>query len=278
MVRHSYVETQVKALRCSCGSWIAYTEDKELLKMDFSTYSYDREEAWVMPYATQVSYERLVQSLDRFRQTNRWLDVGCGAGHLMSVARAANWEVIGTELSNVAVRRLQKKGYVVYNDFLQNLTEPKESFDVITLIEVLEHVPDPLNLFKQIHSFLRPGGCFYLTTPNASSLLVRLRGIETVLVPPDHLWIWSPIALKKLLLHTGFHPQKIWTDGLNPYKLFKKAENPTTNKVLTIRTERLRDISSRNFAFKALKNLVNFFVSTSALGETLKAIATKKDI
>lgn len=274
-VGHTHCNAQLNALRCPCGSWIAQAEDEQLLKMDFSTYSYDREEAWIMPYATRLSYERLVKSLSQFRQTNRWLDVGCGAGHLIEVAKSANWEVVGTELSIVAVRRLQEKGYIVYNALLKDLPEPRQSFDIVTLIEVLEHVPEPVDLLREVREFLRPGGCLYMTTPNARSLAVLLKGIEEVLRPPDHLWIWSPLSLRKLLLHTGFRPVKIWTDGLNPYRLLSRPAKSAPCNHLE-RTEHLRDISSRKPLFIWLKKITNFFLSVTSVGETLKVIAVKQ--
>lgn len=274
-VRHTHLDIPLSALKCPCGSWIAYAEDERLLKMDFSTYSYDREEAWIMPYATRLSYERLVKSLSQFRQTNRWLDVGCGAGHLMEVAKSANWDVVGTELSTVAVRRLQEKGYTVYNALLKDLPEPRQSFDIVTLIEVLEHVPEPVDLLREVREFLRPGGCLYMTTPNANSLTVLLKGIGEVLGPPDHLWIWSPAALRKLLWHTGFRPVKIWTEGLNPYKLLTRPPKSARPNYLE-RTERLRDISSKKPLLIWLKRVSNFFLSATSLGETLKVIAIKQ--
>ena len=226
-----------------------------------------------MSYATRLSYERLVKSLGKFRQTNRWLDVGCGAGHLMEVVKSANWEVVGTELSTVAVRRLQEKGYTVYNALLKDLPEPRQSFDIVTLIEVLEHVPEPIHLLTEVREFLRPGGCLYMTTPNANSLTVLLKGIEEVLRPPDHLWIWSPHALRKLLSHTGFRPLKIWTDSLNPYKLISR---PGKKCNCLEQTERLRDISSKKPLFIWLKKISNFFLSAASVGETLKVIAIKQ--
>ena len=74
----------------------------------------------------------------------RWLDVGCGAGALMRAAAGRGWTAVGTE---VAPRALPKPcgpdGFEVHLGELEALGSPEQSFDVVTLVEVVEHVPEP---------------------------------------------------------------------------------------------------------------------------------------
>ena len=64
---------------------------------------------------------QIVAGLERFRDTNRWLDVGCGAGALLDAASAAGWDVAGTEVAPAAVQQLASRGRTVFAGDLEDL-------------------------------------------------------------------------------------------------------------------------------------------------------------
>jgi methionine biosynthesis protein MetW len=96
------------------------------------------------------------------------LDVGCGSGSLMDIVRGRVESVYGCDISKAAVKTAKNKGMrsVCTNLNRGHLPYRSESFDIITCIEVVEHVVDPLNLLRELYRVLSTDGYLVLTTPN----------------------------------------------------------------------------------------------------------------
>jgi 2-polyprenyl-3-methyl-5-hydroxy-6-metoxy-1,4-benzoquinol methylase len=107
------------------------------------------------------------------------LEIGCGDGSLLDALRASGVEaarLVGQEQPGQAAEMARSRGFSVFATPYQALSEERpESFDVVVLMDVAEHVPDPLGLFSACRRLLRPGGLLYLHTPFISRLdrLVR---------------------------------------------------------------------------------------------------------
>lgn len=133
------------------------------------------------------------------------LDVGCGNGAFLSLAKQAGWEVVGIDADHVAVDVCRKSDLNVYHGSVDALTNFSEYFDAITLSHVIEHVHDPVSFLSSIYKLLKPGGYLYIDTPNLSSFGAwrfgrNWRGLE----PPRHLVLFNPDNLKELLLTQSF--------------------------------------------------------------------------
>ena len=134
------------------------------------------------------------------------LDVGAATGFFLNLAREAGWETAGIEPSESAAQmaRDQKKLDVRAGLLEPGVYEPG-SFDVITLWDVIEHVPDPLAFSRLVHSLLKPGGIYAINTPDASSWYGRAMGEKWhALCPPEHLALFTNEALDQLLNKSGF--------------------------------------------------------------------------
>src|SRR5208282_6419691 len=82
---------------------------------------------------------------------------------------------------------------------------PAASFDVVTLTDVIEHVPQPSGLLSEIYRVLRPGGVLLIVTPNFGSLFVRLYGLKAYGMWPDqHVIYFSRSSMTRLLRDSGF--------------------------------------------------------------------------
>ena len=272
----------IAVLRCPvCGlvttPWL-FAGQEEVASL-YTQYSYCSETAWDIPAATLHSLRRWVRQMEPFRRLNRWLDVGCAAGALLRAAVEHGWHAEATELSTVAAERLRSEGFVVHVGFLTNLGLPIESFDVVTMIELIEHLADPMEDLRSIYSLLRPGGALFLTTPNARSLRCRLFGFRETLGPPGHLWGFTPKALRKLLRRVGLRPVRIWTDGLNPYLLLRRIRSASGAGAPNVwaQTQRLREHTITNPLVRALKFSVNVGMRLTRWGDTLKAVAVKPE-
>jgi 2-polyprenyl-3-methyl-5-hydroxy-6-metoxy-1,4-benzoquinol methylase len=136
----------------------------------------------------------------------RHLDVGCAMGSMLQESKAAGWDAVGVETSEFAAQYAKEHtGCPVLAGTLEKAAFPSGSFDVVTLMDVIEHVPEPLALMHEIYRVLRPGGVIFVVTPNFASFFVRLYGLQAYGVWPDqHVVYFTPSTITKLLKKTGF--------------------------------------------------------------------------
>src|SRR2546427_2680858 len=130
----------------------------------------------------------MLDRLEPYRESGRLLDVGCGRGTVALAARAAGWDVYATEISPSCVAELRPLfGKRLHHGSLLDASFRSSSFDVILMIEVIEHLDDPAAYVSASLRLLRPGGCLLLTTPNLRGLSGRLRGDAWRVVADEHL-------------------------------------------------------------------------------------------
>lgn len=136
----------------------------------------------------------------------RLLDAGCGPGYFVQAARQAGFEATGIEVSAAAVEFARthlgldvRPGRVAAGELGSG------PYNVVTLWDVLEHLPAPAAALAAIGDVLRPGGLLILSTGDVTSIAARLSGPRWHLYNlPEHLWFFGPRALKLLLSAAGF--------------------------------------------------------------------------
>jgi SAM-dependent methyltransferase len=140
------------------------------------------------------------------RPPGRLLDVGCGIGLFLDAMRRRGWEVAGEEVTAVAARLAGERfGLDVFAGTLEEAAYPDRHFDVVTLWNVIEHLPDPPATLREIGRILLPGGLVVMATPNVDALDARLFGRHWALwEAPRHFNVFSPESLGRLLRQTGF--------------------------------------------------------------------------
>jgi SAM-dependent methyltransferase len=106
----------------------------------------------------------------------RLLDLGCGDGIVLHLARQDGWEVHGVELfpEQVALVRATL-GLEVETSDIEGFRGAPASWDVVLLTHVLEHLPDPVGALRRIRELLAPGGIGVLEFPNIDALDAKLR-------------------------------------------------------------------------------------------------------
>lgn len=137
----------------------------------------------------------------------RLLDIGCGNGAFLQLARSAGWHAQGMDFDGAAVSAARSSGLDVRQGGLELLlAEQAQSFAWVGLSHVLEHVHDPVRWLQAIHRLLRSGGMLWLQTPNIGSLGHHRYGADwRGLEPPRHLSLWTLDTLSHTLERVGFN-------------------------------------------------------------------------
>ena len=136
----------------------------------------------------------------------RWLDVGCAAGDFLDAARRAGvGDVHGVELSAYAAGQARARGFDVVQADFASLDLGPGTYDVITMWDYIEHVPDPSASLRKALAALEPGGYLALSTGDASSLAARLLGrFWHLMIPPRHPYFFTPQTMVRMLQQAGF--------------------------------------------------------------------------
>lgn len=140
------------------------------------------------------------------QKKRRLLDVGAGNGVFMHQMRDLGWDVVGIEQDPVAANlAVEEYGLKVYVGSFDDQTLESDSFDVITMDHVIEHLPDPIGSIRKAYHLLKPGGCIALMTPNLESYgHSKFKDSWFHLDPPRHFYIFSKKSLSKLVVDSGF--------------------------------------------------------------------------
>lgn len=147
-----------------------------------------------------------VKFLRELQPTGRFLDVGCGAGELLTDMAAAGYEVYGTEVSPAAFQAIPPALHArVTVGELENCRFPAMFFDLIMLSDVLEHTYNPLKTLRVVASILRPNGYLVVSVPNWDDpdAAIFRRAYWHNLDVPVHLWQFTATTLPQLAERAG---------------------------------------------------------------------------
>jgi 2-polyprenyl-3-methyl-5-hydroxy-6-metoxy-1,4-benzoquinol methylase len=141
------------------------------------------------------------------RRDSSLLDVGCGSGTLLGLLKERGFQVRGFDFSAeaAAIAKSENGVDVVVGSRLQDAGFEDESFDLVTLFHVMEHVTDPRTILSEVRRILRPAGRLVLQVPNIESWQFRLFGVRWYgLDVPRHVVNYSNRAMQRLLADSGF--------------------------------------------------------------------------
>jgi SAM-dependent methyltransferase len=152
---------------------------------------------------------------------SRVLDVGCGNGGFLVKLQKMGYDVEGTEWTDQSASRVPRgAGFPVHIGDLMSLRLAAQSYDVITLWHVFEHLRAPQAALLRIRMLLRPGGTLIMSMPNAQSAQARRFGLDWFHHdPPRHLHGFGPDSLGRLMEITGFQVRSLttWSWEQNPF-------------------------------------------------------------
>ena len=174
-----------------------------------------------------LNFIRILSFLEKLRpKKGKLFDVGAATGILLNLAKNRGWEIDGIEPSSWAVNyALTKYKISIKWGVFEEFNLPLNHYDVVTMIDLLEHIPNPKEGIKKAHSVLKKGGILCVVTPDIKSPIARLLGKKWWHLRPAHLSYFSKKSLRNLLEKFGFQIIKernyVWTFSLH-YLLSRK--------------------------------------------------------
>ncbi len=153
-----------------------------------------------------------LELVQKYRRSGQLLDVGCHVGTFLTLAEQAGFDVAGVEPSRwgAEIARTRINGNV-HCGAIEDAPLPEGGYDVITLWDVIEHLPDPALDIRAIHSALRPGGVFVISTMDVESLFARAFGRRWPWYMQMHLVYFSRQTLCEMLRREGFQIAEVST-------------------------------------------------------------------
>ena len=168
----------------------------------------------------------LINRIKEVKPTGNFLEVGCAGGAFLSAARDAGYHVNGVEYSTEAAEFARKHfGLDVRTGDLEGARYPDDSFDIVFMGDVLEHLPDPVTTIREINRLLRQGGILVIECPMQTNTLFSRVGFTAytvmgrqtaVQLPPYHLFEYRPASMKNLLRRCGFEVTFLNQSAIRP--------------------------------------------------------------
>lgn len=207
-------------------------EKEEVLERIYSEVvdeDYINERPW-----KRASFNENIKILEKFRDSGKILDVGCGHGFFIEQLNREKWDPVGIDLGTSAVETAKTTGCEIYNTSIYKAPFNKNSFDVITGFHILEHLPNPRKFLEKSFNLLKEDGLIYLEIPDIGSAPARMFNRRWWYIMRFHTYYFTAKTLNSLLTDTGFQPiywyrpTKIWYLG---YLLWKLQPQATILKV-----------------------------------------------
>jgi SAM-dependent methyltransferase len=177
-----------------------------LEKPNFLAYAEEDQEWAELAQTDRLAiFERLLP-----RERRRLLDIGCGPGWFLKTAKERGWQVRGIEPSRQAAAHARSLGIEMVEGFFSARSAPAlGTFDAVHLNNVLEHVPNPIEVLTLARDVLTPGGLLCVNVPNdftpfQRSAATALSLPEWWVAPPHHLNYFDFDSLVALYERLGF--------------------------------------------------------------------------
>lgn len=261
----------------SKGSGLVFSRkipSQEELENHYNNYS----RSGKLSYITIKRYGELLDQFEKYRNSNKILEVGCGNGDFLVEAKKRGWETYGTEYTEEAAQVAKQSGINMHHGVLDPENYSRHDFDIVVSIEVIEHINNPLEEVSNIYKLLRKGGLFYVTTPNFNTPeRYYLEEEYKVISYPEHLIYFTPKTLTLLMTTVGFHKEKILTTGINVSSFRSKKMRRSEGRQGGIKDsdQVLRDNIESSILLRLAKKGANSILTLFKIGNAIKGYYVK---
>lgn len=180
-------------------------------------------------FVKTIALKNKLKLINSESQKGRILDIGAGVGDFLSVCKNDGWDIIGIEPSAKAKTIAKSKGVL----FVENISElESNSFDVITMWHVLEHVPDLENQIAELKRLIKSSGTIIIAVPNFKSYDAKhYKEFWAAFDIPIHLWHFSKTAIEKLFAVQNLELQKVLPMKFDSFYVSLLSEKYKTGKM-----------------------------------------------
>lgn len=210
---------------------------------------------------------------NRFRQIcsyrgrpGRILDIGCGWGDFLNIAKEDGWDVYGLDIDAKRVEFSRRMGLKVYQGEVMNVDLEENSFDVVCLFHTLEHIFNINQTFSKVYKILKEDGLLAIEIPTIGSLKAKIYGRYWSYIVPEHINYFTPRVIKNLLEKEGFKILKT--------QFYSTSEIMGTLNVITHRHISYRWQDKLRF-LSPVKSICESIFSLPYFGDTLVIYAKK---
>ena len=220
----------------------------------------------------------------RLKIRGKMLDVGCGEGYALAFYRARGWDVKGIDFSDAGVssKNPDCQDALMTGDIFTLLADEiirGETYDVVWLQNVLEHVLDPVDLLKSLRQLIAKNGLAVITVPNDCSAVQQTalaRGHidnEFWIAPPDHLSYFDHISLQNVANNTGWRAVDVLADFPIDWFLFHSGSNYVRDTLLGKRAHKSRVQIENLIHEQPIDVVINFWsaMAKAGLGRNITA-------
>lgn len=216
-------EEPFKVVKCkNCG--LVYTNPQPERKLIEEHYTEEYYKEWMERQMERriPMWRRRLKEVKEYKDNGNLLDLGCGIGTFLRLAKQEGFEIFGTEISEYASRYVKEKlGIDVFRGDLEEADFPPDNFNVLTMWHTLEHLPNPKAAVEEIRRILKKDGLLVIATPNLDNFITRVLyflakwkklKLFSSQAKELHLYHFSVHTLTSMLKETGFNIIKIDMD------------------------------------------------------------------
>lgn len=198
-----------------CG--LVYANPRQGDSLVLETYEAVQDPLYVEEREGRVlTFERHLRPLERLTGPpagRALLDVGAYTGVFVEIAASHGWDAWGVEPSRWAVAEARKRGLNVVRGTAGTADLPEDTFDVVTMWDVIEHLTDPLAELRHAQRLLKPGGFLVVHTMDIGSPFARLMGGRWPWLMEMHLYYFTRRTLRMMLEEAGLSVLRIRAQG-----------------------------------------------------------------
>ncbi len=164
---------------------------------------------------SRLLYLPRIFDIRRYKKSGKLLDIGFGTGYFLYFMKERGFDIYGVdtadEVCDFVSGKLGEKNKI-FNKELKDCNFGSDEFDLVTLLHVLEHLPDPMEHLQEIHRILKPDGVLMIEVPNIDSIAYKILGKYWFQLDiPRHVYHFSVKSLSAMLDKYGYKVKKVST-------------------------------------------------------------------
>ena len=209
MKEMKYPEGLLEISRCNTCS-VSFSSTRfsdEYLNSRYYSRNYEEEIVGHKNYEeiSKRFFQGIVNKTKKLKKSGKWLDIGCGRGYLLDIASRNNFDCYGIDIKNDFVKN---KGIKFFNKTLFETNFNNDEFDVISMINILDHLGSPRRYLREVYDLLNSDGILYIHVPNEhyfdNKIVNKFLRCKTGYCPNVHLVNYSEKNIGSILRRFNF--------------------------------------------------------------------------